>query len=195
MGGERGVPSPIPVAGVDGWLGVLNSGRRGAGNCRQPPAFPDFPESPAARRSLSFFSLLAELPFCSYGSLRFRSVSFCPPLRLSSLGSFLFTGPRREASDFQSVPFLYSAPVRLRSLEPGASSARSPNRPGLPPLLSARRREARGVGKNPAWHLSSSPGAVSRTVPASRGAAACGRSVARIAAFPEDLPAFLCSVF
>ncbi|TKC35893.1 hypothetical protein EI555_016216, partial [Monodon monoceros] len=31
-----------------------------------------------------------------------------------------------------------------------------PNRPGLPPLLSARRREARGFGKNPAWHLSSS---------------------------------------
>lgn len=163
---------------------------------RRSPSFPGLPEIPAARRSLPSFSLLAELPFrpCA------PALSFCPPLRLSSLGSFLLTGPRRVGSDFPSlsVPFLHSAPVRLRSLEPSASSSRSrrrANHPGLLPLFSVRRRETRGVANSPSCHLSSSRGAVSWIVPASRGAAGRGRSVAGIVAFHEDLPAFLCSIF
>ena len=70
-----------------------------------------------------------------------------------SYSAILLTGPRQEGSDFPSlsVPFLYSAPVRLCSSEPGASSARSPDCPGLPPLLSAQ-----GIEKDPAWHLSPS---------------------------------------
>ncbi|KAK2490260.1 hypothetical protein MC885_012478 [Smutsia gigantea] len=62
-------------------------------------------------------------------------------------------------------------------VEPGPPSARRPrraNRPGLPLLSALRRREARAVAKSPAWHLLSCRGAVSRTVPASRGAAAVG---------------------
>lgn len=77
---------------MEGWLGVSNSGRRGAGHRRRPPTFPGLPEIPVARCSLSSFSLLPELPFRPCGSPRSSSVSFCPPLRLSSLGSFLFYG-------------------------------------------------------------------------------------------------------
>lgn len=135
MGG-RCAPSPIRAAGVEGWLGVSNSGRRGAGNRRRPPSFSGLFEIPVALRRLSSFSLLTELPFRPCGSPRSRSVSFCPPLRLSSLGSFLFTGPRRWGGAVRtfhlSVPFLHSAPVRLCSLEPVASFARSRRRANRP---------------------------------------------------------------
>lgn len=198
--GGRCAPSPIRAAGVEGWLGVSNSGRRGAGNRRRPPSFSGLSEIPIAHRRLSSFSLLAELSFRPCGSPRSRSVSFCPPLRLSSLGSFLFTVPRRGGgSDFPSLCPISSLCTRS-TLQFGArrllypkSEEGEPSR--LPPLLSARRRDAPGVMKSPVWHLFSSRGAVFRIVPASRGATGRGRSVAGIAAFPEDLPAFLYSVF
>lgn len=136
--GGRCAPSPIRAAGVEGWLGVSNSGRRGAGNRRRPPSFSGLSEIPIAHRRLSSFSLLAELSFRPCGSPRSRSVSFCPPLRLSSLGSFLFTVPRRGGgvrTFHLSVPFLHSAPVRLCSLEPDASSTRSPRRANRPDSL------------------------------------------------------------
>lgn len=170
---------PHRATGGDGCIGVSNSGRSGAGSPPLTSFLPWSPEIPAACLSLSSFSLSSELSFCPSGSSRSRSVSFFVPLSLSSLGSFLFKGPRWGVRTFRrSQSHFFTLHPFDCSVEPGSPSARSPrraNRPGLPPLLSAlRRREARAVAKSPAWLLLSCRGAVSRTVPASRGAAAVG---------------------
>lgn len=190
-------PLPHPGGGC-GWL--ARSFELGEERCcyrRRPPSFPGLPEIPAASRSPPSFSLLTELLFRLCGSPRSCSVSFCPPLRLSSLGSFLFTGPHRVGSDFPSLSHFFTVhPFDSAVLSPAPPLPEVGGGRTIPDSLpSARRGEARGVAKSPAWHLSSSRGAVSRIVPASRGAAGHGRSVAGIAAFPEDLPAFLCFVF
>lgn len=131
MGG-RCAPSPIRAAGVEGWLGVSNSGRRGAGNRRRPPSFSGLSEIPIAHRRLSSFSLLAELSFRPCGSPRSRSVSFCPPLRLSSLGSFLFTVPRRGGGVGLSISLSH-----FFTLHPFDSAVWSPT-PPLPEVRGGR---------------------------------------------------------
>ena len=52
--GGGGVPSPIWVTGVDALLGVSNSGRKGAGNCRRSPAFPGLLLKPRCPPELVF---------------------------------------------------------------------------------------------------------------------------------------------
>lgn len=89
------------ATGGDGCIGVSNSGRSGAGSPPLTSFLPWSPEIPAACLSLSSFSLSAELPFCPSGSPRSRSVSFFVPLSLSSLGSFLFKGPRWGVRTFR----------------------------------------------------------------------------------------------
>lgn len=136
MGG-RCAPSPIRAAGVEGWLGVSNSGRRGAGNRRRPPSFSGLSKILVARRRLSSFSVLAELPFRPCGSTRSRSVFLSPSsLELTWLLSLYGAAPGGGVRTLHlCVPFLHSAPVRLCSLEPDASFARSPRRANRPDSL------------------------------------------------------------
>lgn len=100
---------PLPHPG-GGWGWLARSFELGEERCcyRRPPSFPGLPEIPAARCSPPFFSLLAELLFRACGSPRSCSVSFCPLLRLSALGSFLFMGPHRVGSDFPSLSHFFT---------------------------------------------------------------------------------------
>lgn len=202
-GGGRCVPSPIRAAGVDGWLGVSNSGRRSAGNRHRPPAFPGFRESLAARRSLSFFSLLAELPFCPYGSPRSRSVSFCPPstLELTWLLSLYGTAPWDVCVGW--VRTLYLSVSHFFTLHPFDSAVWSPAPPlpevrTVPDSLPSSPPAAAKPGASGRAPLGTSRPPGERSLGLSRPRAARRwpwEKCSRIAASPEDLPAFLCSFF
>lgn len=189
---------------MDGWLGVSNSGRRSAGNRHRPPAFPGFRESLAARRSLSFFSLLAELPFCPYGSPRSRSVSFCPPstLELTWLLSLYGTAPWDVCVWGGFGLYISLCPIsllctrstpqfgaRLR-LCPKSEPSRTPSPPRRPPPRSPGRREEPHLGPLvlPGSGLLDCPGLARR-------AAGRGRSVAGLPLPPKTYRHFFAPSF
>lgn len=194
--GGRGVPSPIWVTGVDGILGVSNSGRRGAGNCRRPPAFPGLPLKPRCPPELVFLQPLSRTPVLS---LRVPALSlrlFLSPSSLSSLGSFLYRaalGGFRLSVSLCPISLLFTRSIlqfgARRILCPKSGSSRTPSPPFRPPPRNPGHREGPRLAPLAVLRsgLSDRPGPSPRRCPWAK----CSKH----RRFLQDLPAFLCSVF